>query len=170
MRAMRVAVLLAVWCATLIAGARGVRAADEPDFLVLGVGAYDVLDDFIATEFDAQFRFNERLWFIRPMVGAMATTDSAFFAYAGIFADINLGQRLVVTPSFGAGIYHEGDGKDLGGNLQFRSAVEFAYRFDDRARLGVELGHLSNGSILDTNPGEEFIIVNYSLPTDVFTR
>ncbi|HHZ67367.1 MAG TPA: acyloxyacyl hydrolase, partial [Alphaproteobacteria bacterium] len=31
-------------------------------------------------------------------------------------------------------------------------------------------GHLSNASIYEENPGTEFAILNYSIPTRVFSR
>ena len=77
---------------------------------------------------------------------------------------------MVLSPSFSVGGFHEGDGKDLGGAIEFRSALELAYRFENNARLGVQVGHLSNASIYDSNPGEEFVILNYSIPVTVFDR
>jgi hypothetical protein len=62
------------------------------------------------------------------------------------------------------GAYHEGNGKDLGGTLEFRSGLELAYRFDDRSRLGLEISHRSNASIYEDNPGEETLMVFYHLP------
>ena len=61
-------------------------------------------------------------------------------------------------------------GKQLGGTLQFRSAVEFAFCFDDRSRLGLQIGHLSNAGIYSENPGTEFVVLNFSVPTIVFSR
>ncbi len=76
----------------------------------------------------------------------------------------------MASPSFAVGGSHEGDGKELGGTLEFRSAIELAYRFDDRSRLGIQVGHLSNAGIYAENPGTEFAILNYSIPTNVFSR
>lgn len=143
---------------------------DEPDFLVIGAGAFDINDDQTAGEFDVQFRVNTPLWIFRPQVGMFVTTDSAFYAYAGLYTDLHLGDQFVLSPSFSVGGFHEGDGKDLGGALEFRSAIELAYKFESKARLGVQIGHLSNASIYDSNPGEEFILLNFSLPVTVFDR
>ena len=143
---------------------------DEPDFLVLGAGAFDINDDQTAGEFDAQFRLNTQLWIFRPQIGLFATTDAAFYAHAGIYTDVHLGDSVVLSPSFSVGGFHEGDGKDLGGAIEFRSALELAYKFENKARLGLQFGHLSNASIYDENPGEEFLILNYSIPVTVFDR
>ena len=72
-----------------------------------------------------------------------------------------LGRRIVLTPSFAPGYYHEGSGLDLGHALEFRSQIEFAYRFDDRSRIGVAVSHMSNASIADENPGTESAILYY---------
>ncbi|MCH7937915.1 MAG: acyloxyacyl hydrolase [Proteobacteria bacterium] len=84
---------------------------------------------------------------------------------AGILLDVYFGRRFVVTPSF-APTYWRGktNDLDLGHEFEFRSQIEFAYRFDNRARLGVAISHSSNASIVDTNPGTETILVNYSIP------
>lgn len=166
-----IAVLAAAWLAlsATSASAQLIRS-DEPDFLVLGAGAFDLLDDMTAAEFDAQFRLNTRLWIFRPQVGLFVTTDSAFYAHAGIYTDLHLADRVVLSPSFSVGGFHEGDGKDLGGAVEFRSAIELAYKFDNKSRLGLQFGHLSNAGIYDENPGEEFLIVNYSIPVTVFDR
>jgi hypothetical protein len=73
---------------------------------------------------------------------------------------------LVLTPSFGAGLYADGGGKELGHAVEFRSQIEIAYRFDNRARLGLAFSHISNASIGDKNPGVEVLNVYYSLPLD----
>jgi lipid A 3-O-deacylase len=164
----RIALALA---ASLAAGSAAAQEDyREPDFITLGAGAFDINDDMTAAEFDIQVRLNRRLWIFKPQVGMFVTDDAGFYAYAGIYTDIYFGRRWVLSPSFSVGGNDEGDGKDLGGPVEFRSAVELAYRFDDSSRLGLQFGHLSNASLYDRNPGEEFLILNYSLPTTVFER
>lgn len=159
---------VAFWFA--IAGAGPAAADDEPDFFTVGVGAFDMNDDETAAELDLQFRLKDKFWIFKPQFGVFITSDEAFYAYAGLYIDIYFGRRWVLSPSTAIGAFEEGDGKDLGGPLEFRSALELAYRFDDRSRLGLQFGHLSNASIHDDNPGEEFFILNYSIPTDIFSR
>ena len=83
-----------------------------------------------------------------------------------MLVDVYFGKRVVLTPSFGAGLYAEGSGKDLGHAVEFRSQIELSYRFDNRSRLGVAFSHISNASIADDNPGVEILNVYYSLPLD----
>lgn len=143
----------------------GAARAQDPSFLTFGAGAFDFLDsEHRAAQFELQYRSGLKLWVFQPMVGVNATTDSSGYVYAGLSVDIFFGNRFVLRPSFAPGLYYEGDGKDLGSVIEFRSALEAAYRFDDRSRLGLEISHRSNARIDDTNPGEESLMVFYHLP------
>ena len=62
---------------------------------------------------------------IKPVTGFMLTSDSASYLYTGIQAEYNIG-RLNLTPSFTPGLYHEGDGKDLGHLVEFKSALQLS--------------------------------------------
>ena len=140
-------------------------AADDPDFLTVAVGAFDLVQDHNqAAEFRAEYRSDKKIWIVKPFVGAMGTTDGSFYGYAGILTDVYFGRRWVLTPSFAAGYYEKGNGLDLGYELEFRSGIEFSYRFDNRSRLGLSFYHLSNASIGDINPGTEVLSVVYSIP------
>lgn len=140
-------------------------AADDPDFLTVAVGSFDLVQDHDqAAEFRVEYRSDKKFWIVKPFVGAMGTTDSAFYGYAGILTDLYFGKRWVLTPSFAAGYYDNGDGVDLGHELEFRSSIELSYRFDNRTRLGVSFYHLSNASIGDINPGTEVLSIVYSIP------
>ena len=145
-------------------------AALDPDFIVFGLGGFDVNDNEKAGQFEVQARFQKRIWFFNPQVGAFFTSKSSFYAYGGGIMDWFLGSSYVMSPSFSVGYYQKGDGKELGGELEFRSALEIAYRLPNRARIGLQVGHLSNASVYDANPGTEFAIINYSFATDVFSR
>lgn len=139
--------------------------AQDPSFLTFGVGAFDFTDsDHRSAQFELQYRSGLKLWIFQPMAGVSATTDASAYVYAGVSVDVFFGNRFVLRPSFAPGLYHEGNGKDLGGVLEFRSALEAAYRFDDRSRLGIEISHRSNAGIYDDNPGEETLMLFYHLP------
>ncbi|UUX51151.1 acyloxyacyl hydrolase [Nisaea acidiphila] len=142
--------------------------AEEPAFLSLGAGVYDVIDNETTAEARVEYRFSEqnKLWLFTPFVGFMATAEGATYGYGGIGVDIFFGKRWVLTPNFAAGIYGNGDGKDLGSAIEFRSGVEFAYRFDDYSRLGLTFHHISNAGIDEQNPGTESVMLMYSVPFD----
>ncbi len=140
--------------------------SDDPSLLTFGVGYYDINDNQDAVEFRAEWRFKKLFWKIHPFVGIMGTTDSAVYGYGGIALDWFLGKSWVITPSFAAGAYRDGDGKDLGHTIEFRSSLEVAYRFQNNHRLGISIYHLSNASIGDSNPGTEVLSLGYSIPFD----
>lgn len=143
------------------------RAADDPAFLTLAAGWFDMnRQKMDSAEFRLEYRSDYKLWGFKPFGGVMATSDGASYYYAGILMDIYFGRRVVVTPSFAPGAYIKGGGYDLGHALEFRSQLEVAYRFDDRSRLGVSFSHMSNASIGDSNPGTESLMLNYSIPFD----
>lgn len=141
-------------------------AAQDPSFLSFSVGYFDFnRQKDTAAEVGVQYRAQEKLWIFQPMAGGMVTSDGAANVYAGISLDIFFGNRIVLRPSFAPGLYFKGSGHDLGHVVEFRSGVELAYRFDNRARLGLEIYHLSNAHLADENPGEETIALVYSIPT-----
>ena len=85
---------------------------DDPGFLRVGVGYYDINDDMDAGEFHVEYISGDKLWIFNPFVGVMGTTDAAIYGYAGIRLDVFLGRRWVFTPSFAPGLYSDGDGKE----------------------------------------------------------
>ncbi len=139
------------------------KAAD-PAFLTIGAGYYDINDNEDAAEFRAEIRRADKIGIFKPFYGLMATSDRAFYGYGGLLVDIFFGKRVVLTPNFAAGLYADGDGKDLGHVVEFRSALDLAWRFDNRARLGLSFYHISNASISSNNPGTEVLSVVYSIP------
>lgn len=132
--------------------------------LSIGAGSYNVQRDKRTAQFQMEYRFAVDFFMARPMIGAFITSKSAFYLYAGIGWDLHLSRFLVLTPSFAPGIYFQGNDKNLGYPLEFRTSLELAYKFKNKARLGLEFYHLSNASISNRNPGEESLILFYSIP------
>ena len=136
---------------------------DHPGYISFGLGYFDINDNKSTAEFRIERRFNKSLWMTQPFVGVMASGDAAIYGYGGIAFDWML-SNVILTPSFAVGGYLDGDGKDLGHTIEFRSAVEIAYQFPDRHRLGLMFYHLSNASLADNNPGTEVLSLSYSIP------
>ena len=70
------------------------RADDEPDFVTIGGGGFDVNDNETAAQFELQFRLNNRFWIFKPQVGLFITSEAAAYAYFGILTDVFFGRRL----------------------------------------------------------------------------
>ena len=142
--------------------------SDDPGFVSLGLGGFDILHNNTAGEARGEYRFGQKLWIFKPFFGVEGTTKRAFYGYGGFLVDIYLGNRWVVMPNAAVGYYDKGNGKDLGSHAEFRTGAEFAYRFDDRSRLGFTFHHISNAGInKKKNPGEEEMLVVFSLPFDL---
>ena len=97
---------------------------------------------------------------ISPVTGAMITADSATYVYTGIETNYSLG-ILNVTPSFTPGWYRQGDGKDLGHPLEFKSEVQLSLDLSEGTNLGMSYNHVSNASLGDKNPGANSYMFNF---------
>lgn len=164
----RFKVLAAV--AALVLLRPGAAAAADPDYLSFSAGAFDINDTETAAEFRVEYRSDWRRYILTPMIGLMANSDGGVYGYGGVFIDFYFGRRLVVSPNFAIGGYRQGNSKDLGSTIEFRSGIEFAYRFDDRSRLGLAFQHISNASIDEKNPGTESLVLTYSIPFGKFRQ
>jgi len=132
---------------------------------MVGAGAFDFTDGGDrAAALELQYRGPRLLWLLQPMVGLMGTSDLAGHAYAGVSLDLPLGERLVLRPSFAPGLYADGDGKDMGHTVQFRTGAELSYRFGSGLRLGLEFTHLSNATLGDSNPGANNLFLTLAVP------
>tara|TARA_Y200000002_G_scaffold376139_1_gene379543 strand:- start:518 stop:1015 length:498 start_codon:yes stop_codon:yes gene_type:complete len=97
---------------------------------------------------------------ISPVTGALITEDNAGFVYTGVQVNYNLG-FLNITPSFTPGLYHEGDGKDLGHLLEFKSEVQLSLDLSKTTEFGFSYNHISNASLGDKNPGANSYMFNF---------
>lgn len=156
----------AILCTAVLAAAPGLAwADDDPVLFTFQGGVFDAIqDDDTAASFAFEVRGNERFLLFKPFGGMMGTSDGAFHGYGGILTDIYFGRRIVLTFGFAPGVYSDGNGKELGYWLEFRSSGELAYRFDDRSRIGLMVNHISNAGLGDKNPGTEVLMLSYSVP------
>ena len=152
---------------------------------IFGIGIYDIKFDGSDTEEAIDFRYERRFdnslleigpdsydfFNVKPFAGIEATSDSASYFLAGIYVEDNIGtlftdnpSNLIFTPSFGAGYYDDGDGKKLGNNIEFRTTFELSYQLENKNRIGISFGHISNANIGDKNPGVEILSLSYQKP------
>ena len=97
---------------------------------------------------------------LSPITGMLITADNAGYVYTGVEAQYKIGS-LNFTPSFTPGLYHEGDGKDLGHVLEFKSELKFSYETSGNSQLGFSYNHISNASLGDKNPGANSYMFNF---------
>ena len=97
---------------------------------------------------------------LSPITGALITADKATYFYTGVQAQYKIG-NLNLTPSFTPGLYDQGDGKDLGHILEFKSELQLSLDLPKESQLGFSYNHLSNASLGDKNPGANSYMFNF---------
>ena len=97
---------------------------------------------------------------LSPITGALITLDNAAYFYTGVQAQYSIG-ALNVIPSFTPGIYEQGDGKDLGHIIEFKSEVQLSLDLPKDSQFGFSYNHLSNASLGDKNPGANSYMFNF---------
>jgi hypothetical protein len=129
-------------------------------------GNFDFSDDkqkAILVGFQHQNENLERDTFLgnaSPITGGFITENSAAYVYTGVEWNYTIGDKLKFTPSFAPGIYHQGDGKDLGHALEFKTEVQLSYAISESTNLGMSYNHISNASLGDKNPGANSYMFN----------
>ena len=98
---------------------------------------------------------------VSPITGGFITENSAAYVYTGVEWNYDMGSKMTFTPSFAPGLYAEGDGKDLGHILEFKTEVQASYKLSDTTSFGASYNHLSNASLGDKNPGANSYEFNF---------
>lgn len=119
-----------------------------------------------ALEAGVEYRFKPPGSFARlglkPVLGGSVNKDEAFWIYGGLRLDYVFTRHWVVSPMFAVAFYEEGDSKDLGGSLHFRSGLGLSYRIDNGQTIGVAFYHLSNAGLEIPNPGSNSLVLVWS--------
>ena len=97
---------------------------------------------------------------LSPITGALFTTDNAAYFYTGVQAQYSVG-ALNIIPSFTPGFYNQGDGKDLGHAIEFKSEIQLSLNLPRDSQFGFSYNHLSNASLGDKNPGANSYMFNF---------
>ena len=132
---------------------------DTEAVLVRGLNAMTRACDALSKQ-NEDLNKNTFLGNLSPITGAMITADSATYFYTGIQANYKLG-AMNFTPSFTPGYYNQGDGKDLGHALEFKSEVQLSLELPKDSQLGFSYNHLSNASLGSKNPGANSYMFNF---------
>ena len=97
---------------------------------------------------------------LSPITGGLITADNAGYFYTGVQAQYKIG-GLNFTPSFTPGLYHEGDGKDLGHVIEFKTELQISLKTSETSQFGFSYNHISNASLGDKNPGANSYMFNF---------
>ena len=154
--------------------AKDIRASewfdDGPSLLCLAIGAGEILERTPQLGGAVEYRPALRFCHLGPWMSLGRGQDHEIYASLGVLLNLRLGDRWVLTPAFGGGYYASGDGFDLGCELEFRSAIELSCRLTNHHRVGCVFGHLSNGGLVERNPGTEMLFLVYAIPLDGFFK
>jgi len=132
----------------------------------LYMGMFDFSDDGKRSQIIGFQHQNENLikesflGTLSPVTGALITQDSASYLYTGVQAMYKVG-NINITPSFTPGIYNQGDGKDLGHMVEFKSEVQLSLDLPKESQFGFSYNHISNASLGDKNPGANSYMFNF---------
>ena len=126
-------------------------------FSIFG-GSYDYDDDNTSTLYGLNYHLSDNAFSVfnlidlNPVIGGFVTAKSATMFYSGF--ETNIGQDTIyLNLSSSVGIYSNGDGKDLGNDLQFKSEVNLFYRLGKSSSIGLGSHHISNAGLSSVNPG-----------------
>ncbi len=119
----------------------------------LGVADEEPPDFMAGTE----IRFPQNWQGIRPWLGVSVVDNGTWFAGAGFVYDFRPSPDWVITLGTGP-FYYKNEHHNLGLDLEFYSFLEATRRFRHDVRLGLRVGHLSNGGLGRQNPGTEDVV------------
>jgi hypothetical protein len=134
---------------------------NEADSLMVGAGLFDLRHE-PAPSGTVEYRFGRKVFVVGLTLGVVANARGGLYGYVGAYTDLSY-DRFYLTPQLAMGGYHHGDSSNLGGVFQFRQSIDLGYRFDNGHRLGLRAAHISNADIHEHNPGEEEILLTYSI-------
>ena len=97
---------------------------------------------------------------VQPVTGAMITAENAKYVYTGFQIPKKNGS-FTFTPSFTPGLYDEGDGKDLGHVIEFKTEIQISFEISNQSEIGLSYNHISNASLGDKNPGANSYMFNF---------
>ena len=130
------------------------------------IGNFDFSDDKQSATlygFQHQNESLERNTFlgnISPITGGFITENSAAYIYSGIEWNFKMGP-IEFTPSFAPGLYDEGNGKDLGHVVEFKTEIQISFALSENTKFGASYNHVSNASLGDKNPGANSYMFNF---------
>lgn len=133
----------------------------------LSLGLFDLSRDNEAVEGGIDYRSGPwGRYRLTPFGHLGFTEEEGVFGTVGLRRPFEIGpsRRWIVEPSFGVSLYDDGDGKDLGGPVEFRSGLDVRLRLRSGVELGLGFYHLSNAGIYEHNPGTNSLLLRVLLP------
>ena len=155
---------------SFILGLTNLSIAEEKDTdISFYTGTFDVIDkegddqtNLFGIEHKNSNLFRDTfLGRLSPITGGFITGKNSMYLYTGIEGQYNIG-ALKILPSFTPGFYEKGDGKDLGGALEFKSEIKLGFDIFEDSKIGFSYSHISNNNWGETNPGSDNQQITFS--------
>ena len=139
-------------------------AADEARVIVglgnqMGPGSPEISARYIAAE--------PLIWNLHPAVGVSVAGNGS--GWVGLGTAVTFGAKsegLFARFTSMVGAHRQGSGRNLGGALQFRNALDVGYRWGSGVEAGLGVDHRSNAGLKRPNPGLNTIYLFASIPLD----
>ena len=96
-----------------------------------------------------------------PITGGFLTGKGASYLYTGVEGQYKIGP-INFLPSFSPGYYRQGDGKNLGDALEFKTEIKFGFDIFENSNLGYSYSHISNNDWGSVNPGADNQSITFS--------
>ena len=129
-------------------------------------GTFDFSDDGKRSTLFGIQHINDNLYresfigTLQPVTGVMITADDAKYIYTG-FQTKHKSGALTFTPSFTPGLYSQGNGKDLGHAIEFKTEIQLSLEISSNSEIAFSYNHISNASLGDKNPGANSYMFNF---------
>jgi hypothetical protein len=140
-------------------------AVTDRDQIVFSAGVSGIFDDEHNPSFVLEYRFSNNWKGVQPWLGLGWATDGAVFAGGGaLYSLATADGAWALTVGTGPGYYERHQGADLGSHLEFCTFAEVSRNLPWRHRVMIRIMHISNGGITEQNPGNELLLLGYSMP------
>lgn len=147
-----------------VAVALATPAAAEPVQWAVYAGSWGVEKQGAASELGIEIQRPLKYAGFDLIGGLAGTDDEAVWAYLGTSYSWQPNGKWRLRPGFAVSLFEDGDGKDLGGPVEFRSSLEATYQLRNKVRLGLMVYHLSNAGFYDLNPGANSLVFVIGFP------
>lgn len=141
-------------------------ASGAPARLSFQAGGVEFQDRMIGQEIYLGYDLGRSYGPFQPTFGASITDTGDTWLGAGAkwtSDDVVTLGPLFVEASLMPGYFTADEGPDIGGNLQFRSALGVGFAFDDGSTVTVLYDHRSNADTQTLNPGLETLAIRYAI-------
>jgi lipid A 3-O-deacylase len=130
----------------------------------VSAGALIFQDETDGAEIYLRRDFGVLLGPLQPSAGVSIGTGGDTWVGAGFQYTLQGSRDFYLQGHVMPGVYLPGDGRDIGGALQFRSGIEIGYEAPSGLRVGLSFDHRSNADFRSYNPGLESLQLRVSWP------